>query len=393
MSNTFSWKLTQNGDTISHGWDAAYIPYLITGDWYWLEEMQMWGSYDIAYPDTGALYYMRDGQNGLMNCCEVRGRAWGLRQLVHTASFSPDGTPEKLYFTEKLMNNIAALEGYWGIMNGTFYDPTPASVWSWGRNVYGGGQPNPLYLPPAPDCFCDVSSQDCTKILSGTQPFTQYYLMYALQQVYELGYPQIFAAKNAFFKNELHQILDPAYNPFLTATYYYGEQPIGSTNSCAAWAPANPFFTSWGSVLKSFTSARQAASSFAQVSSDVTAVEGGYHILALGGAAFLPGIDDAGLSGQEAYNWMVANVPSQNLLPNIPKWATVPRPRSANEPRSPCDLNRDGVIDVLDVQQSISQTKQPVTCTGKLSDAADCKGATTQQVIQAALGGGCRTAQ
>jgi len=45
---------------------------------------------------------------------------------------SPDGTPEQAYFTEKLNNNLAALEGWTDITNGHFYNSSSTSIWYYG---------------------------------------------------------------------------------------------------------------------------------------------------------------------------------------------------------------------------------------------------------------------
>lgn len=57
---------------------------------------------------------------------------------------------------------------------------------------------------------------------------------------------------------------------------------------------------------------------------------------------------------------------------------------------SPCDLNTDGVVNVLDVQLMVSQAIGTTSCTNRLDGAATCDVIDVQRVVNAALGGACR---
>jgi hypothetical protein len=57
---------------------------------------------------------------------------------------------------------------------------------------------------------------------------------------------------------------------------------------------------------------------------------------------------------------------------------------------SPCDLNNDGIVNVLDVQLMVSQAIGTAACTNKLDGAATCDVIDVQRVVNAALGGACR---
>ncbi len=57
---------------------------------------------------------------------------------------------------------------------------------------------------------------------------------------------------------------------------------------------------------------------------------------------------------------------------------------------SPCDLNTDGVVNVLDVQLMVSQAIGTASCTNRLDGAATCDVIDVQRVVNAALGGACR---
>ena len=57
---------------------------------------------------------------------------------------------------------------------------------------------------------------------------------------------------------------------------------------------------------------------------------------------------------------------------------------------SPCDLNNDGVVNVLDVQLMVSQALGTTACSNRLDGAATCDVIDVQRVVNAALGGACR---
>ncbi len=57
---------------------------------------------------------------------------------------------------------------------------------------------------------------------------------------------------------------------------------------------------------------------------------------------------------------------------------------------SPCDLNNDGVVNVLDVQLMVSQAIGTAPCTNKLDGGTSCDVIDVQRVVNAALGEACR---
>ncbi|MFL6675132.1 MAG: hypothetical protein ACJ8LG_17810 [Massilia sp.] len=86
----------------SHQPAFAYLPYLVTGDYYYLEELQFWTmwnllSYNPAY---------RQNIAGLLNADQVRGQAWSLRSLSEAAAITPDADPLKAQFATFLSNNL-----------------------------------------------------------------------------------------------------------------------------------------------------------------------------------------------------------------------------------------------------------------------------------------------
>jgi hypothetical protein len=87
---------------VAHEPSLVYLPYLVTGDYYYLEEMQFWA---VLNPLGTAPGYSGLGQ-GLLRWNQVRGQAWALRALGEVAYVTPDSDPLKAYFTKQLDNNL-----------------------------------------------------------------------------------------------------------------------------------------------------------------------------------------------------------------------------------------------------------------------------------------------
>jgi hypothetical protein len=87
---------------VAHMGSFAYVPYLLTGDFYYLEEAYFWGNYALLaqWPVP------RKDARGLLSD-QIRGNAWGLRNVADAGFIAPDGAPEARYFEEKVRNNLA----------------------------------------------------------------------------------------------------------------------------------------------------------------------------------------------------------------------------------------------------------------------------------------------
>lgn len=130
----FTGEMDPNGWYVdrAHQGDFAFVPYLITGDYWLLQEVFYWASFNLA---TQA--YARQGSKGLL-IDQYRAHAWAMRSLGHAASITPDDAPEKAYFSSKLQNNldydtdmnIGAKGHPLHILLGQDYDPTSRAGFS-----------------------------------------------------------------------------------------------------------------------------------------------------------------------------------------------------------------------------------------------------------------------
>jgi hypothetical protein len=86
----------------SHQPDFSFVPYMLTGDYYHLEELQFWAMYNLIQFNP----YYRDFSKGLVKNDQVRGQAWGMRTLAEAAYITPDKDPMKTQFAGYLNNNL-----------------------------------------------------------------------------------------------------------------------------------------------------------------------------------------------------------------------------------------------------------------------------------------------
>lgn len=87
---------------IPHQPSLAYIPYLTTGDYYYLEEMQFWAMFDVFASNPG----YRENIKGLVNSEQLRGQAWALRTLAQAAYITPDADVLKADLVGFMNNNL-----------------------------------------------------------------------------------------------------------------------------------------------------------------------------------------------------------------------------------------------------------------------------------------------
>lgn len=141
-----------NPDT-NHQGQLEVVSYLTTGDYYYLEGIQMVGSVDTRVAGVGNGATGGHNQWAIVNPegTSTRGMAWTLRPIVMAAALSPDNSPEKRYFNQKYAYNMAVYEGSMGITTGYWNDPTSTSKWYWGHNTLNQtpsiGNPLNLFHP------------------------------------------------------------------------------------------------------------------------------------------------------------------------------------------------------------------------------------------------------
>jgi hypothetical protein len=93
---------TPNNHDAAHQPNLAYLPYLVTGDYYYLEELQFWAMWNSFSSNPG----YREYEKGLYKSDQMRGQAWSLRTAAEAAYITPDASPLKTTFTNIVNNNL-----------------------------------------------------------------------------------------------------------------------------------------------------------------------------------------------------------------------------------------------------------------------------------------------
>jgi len=94
----------------AHQPSLAYIPYLITGEHYFADEIAFWANFCLI--GSFASDDNRKGPQGLLIGNEVRGIGWALRNMADAAAYLPDGYAIKTTLAEKVLNNLKYLDQY-----------------------------------------------------------------------------------------------------------------------------------------------------------------------------------------------------------------------------------------------------------------------------------------
>ncbi len=118
-----------------HQPSLAYVPYLLTGDPYYLDEMKFWAAFNFVSLD----FSYRERDKGLLKAQkQARAQAWMLRNLAHAAWIGPDADPDTAYFEAKLKNNLdwyiaeavpSNPLGQWGVTKFSLKDYPPEVGW------------------------------------------------------------------------------------------------------------------------------------------------------------------------------------------------------------------------------------------------------------------------
>lgn len=124
---------------VAHQPALAFVPFLLTGERFYLDEHNFWAHYCLLNALPGAR-----GSDGWLHAYEVRGMGWAVRQLADAAAYTPDGWWEKDYFHQKLTNNLNMWEWRAGAPRQAGDLPR-----GYGRYWAGGNGPPEGYEGPA----------------------------------------------------------------------------------------------------------------------------------------------------------------------------------------------------------------------------------------------------
>ena len=320
------------GDT-SHLPDFAYIPYTLTGKYFYLEQEMLEAGFAAGHGVGcySAQYgYDRQGHYGMLYST-TRELAWALRTMAYAAFIAPDGAPEGPYFASKVMNNIALVEGEHASPQ-TVSGADPTWAYNWGMNYFQYSQaanPSPLSFWRMGDCqdgtsTCYVANGqgannnvNAAIVQSAESGFMSSFIDIVLGLTNQLGIVDTTSILQRNARRYLNILLNPAVNHYLVEQYVYPTTLVG--NVCKN--PANPgcaWISDWGTFQSGYL-ALPSGWSDRQVD---------YGAEAASALSFMTKFTVDGYNGQDAWNFFSTSDATQLGLVyhNEPQWCIQPMP-------------------------------------------------------------------
>jgi hypothetical protein len=297
--------------TRDHMPDVAYLPYLFSGRYYYLESLQLQAAFIVGWKlGCTEESYNRQGDEGFLHDTELRGDAWSFRTLAYAAFISPDSSPEKAYFEDKLLNNIAEWEGAHDIPCDL---PAKRREWNFGhaqRRDSRGFSP----LGSWGDRGSEFVQPPVKKTAKGAaSPWEENFLMNALGVARQFGYPTT-ALLQFGTRRMVNQVLNPATFPELVEAYRY---PTSNTAGqwISSWAEYNSYYD--------YTPAR------GQWKTEET-TDHSYGFIAMAALSHMVDFSADGYSGRAAWEYVRGHKPGrEHFATDSPKWALLPLDETA----------------------------------------------------------------
>jgi hypothetical protein len=311
----------------SHAPDYAYIPYTLTGKYYYLEQLQMdaaWsiGAYIGCYsPNPEPDSYYRQGALGVIPNVS-RQEAWAIRTMSYAAFISPDGEPEGPYFTDKVRNNVAMLEGEHGVALSVHDSPDRTAAYNYGKvDLYTqSANPSPLGAWRADDCSGPTSwhqvgcyatpANNMTSAAYGAEAtFMEGFLLVTLGMVNQLRIADTSPLLEFTAKRYFPLLLDPKVDHYLVEQYVY------PTRTASGWVQ------DWETYQKLYGHLRNTWN--AHESREDT--DNAYGFIAMSAVSYMSRINSGEFKGQETWKWFYANFPHLKACSSFsPKYCITP---------------------------------------------------------------------
>ena len=197
----------------AHQPSLAYLPYLVTGDHFFLEELQFWANYNML--QANPVY--RGLEKGLLRSDQVRGQAWSLRTLGQTAYITPDAHPLKSYFLQRVKNNV-----------------------DWYASTYVTGSPNALGVLDGSGqyAFNPMGYATPSGDKTGVGPWQDDFFTWSAGHLAELGFDAARPLLTWKAKFPVGRMMDPGYCWIDGAVYALAVRPTASSPFYASLAEA-----------------------------------------------------------------------------------------------------------------------------------------------------------
>ncbi len=304
----------------AHQPDPFSIPYVLTGDFWYLEQLYFWATWAALNENHEPEYAAGRGPLGCAGISgEIRAQAWTLRTRARAAYFAPDFSPEKAYFTQMMHDAIAVWEGQRDI---SLTQYAGNRNWTWGNQIgkravwnHEGQWEGPI-SPISPlrvwargsEGHVNTAGISPDEAAEAVSPWQIHFVMFSLGHAKELGFATdaLIEWLSPFVVQELTH---PDYDPYLVAN-----------SRIATISKTGKFFSTWAEVRKTIPPSYDFKQDFENTRLDA---EHGYAIIVI------PAIAMAQYSSfsqkSKAWQWIVENCLWSPTLSENPKWAIVPR--------------------------------------------------------------------
>jgi len=178
---------------LAHQPSLAFVPYLTTGDYYYLEEAYFWANYCLlnSWP------HPRQSARGIL-ADQIRGDAWALRNIGDAAWIAPDRDPEARYFDEKLLGNLAHRT------RAMYGPPEYNAIGAWGLRTTEDAR---IQNPAEPRWII-------------TAPWEEDYLLWSLHHLVELGWREAARPRDFLLRLRVGTLSHaPDFDPRLATPY------------------------------------------------------------------------------------------------------------------------------------------------------------------------------
>jgi len=261
----------------AHQPSLVYVPYLITGDAFYQEELAFWAGWNVAAVNPG----YRNYGAGLIYKDEIRAQAWAMRSVGEASRALPDAHPMKGYFTTRLSNNL-----------------------DWYYNKFTTGDPT---ISPLKAMEAEFTT------LGNNSPWMNDYVVMVMAHLAENNEAKALEVTNSMSRFTLGRFLNDSQGFCIEkAPGYYWK--IRDTNGA--------FLTTWKALFEM---------NYPGVSCSDTLAIDGYPELAVGYAAsaraMMGATQNAGVAdAQTAYTaWKAMTPKIDQAFASDPTWAIIPR--------------------------------------------------------------------
>lgn len=268
----------------AHQPSLAYVPYLLSGDFYYLEEAYFWANYCLlsSWPAP------RQNARGILYG-QIRGNAWALRNVADAGFIAPDDGPEGGYFQEKVGNNIAHR------VRRMYGPPEYNSIGAWGIRTTRSAR---IQKPANPNWMILAAWEND-------------YLIWSLHHLTELGYKDAARCRDFMLRLRVGALTNaPGFDPMLAAPYRFvvGERAADKKVT---------FYEDW----------KKLGTENARLSKPGLPNYGNSYAYSAR-AATVCGVDGGFPKAAEALKVLEERLPKRRqVMARNPTWAIVPRPR------------------------------------------------------------------